>query len=948
MRQVFWCLLWCFLYAGIRGIPFSLLYDHNVPESQFLPKQDDVSSPEIKLRVPVVFFGTTFESIYVNSNGFLSFQTEIPHFINREFPLDYPIIAPFYSNVDTRNAGSISFYETDNSVLLERATENVHEAFINAANFQATNLFIVTWNGVGYFKRSSDKLNTYQVVLITDGVDTYVEFLYPENGLQWIQGTGDETGLPDARAQAGIISPDGRLFTLPGSGTEKVRNLERWSNIGLEGRFIYKVDGVEVQEPDTNFGKKPSFAPLSCSEAPTFCHVQARCIDYEEGLCCECDPRYYGNGKFCVKNGIKSSSSDKYSILKIIQFLDVPLRVNGKINGRVNGVTFEGLDLQSYIVMSDGRAYTAISRIPEEIGFDSQSLQVIGGVIGYLFAKPIREAINGYQLTGGVFNHTATITFLNTSQIVRIKQKFLGLDVFDQLRLTADIQGNIPKLPIDSQIIVDEYEEQYTVTSPGILQMTSHRTFDYSDIDGEKITLHYKVDQTFIFDYCKFRNSTVGVTWKLNVGKNFISYESREQIIRYGLGNKIAPLGGEHLTTTHVRRADPNAAKTVGVSSKTTPFRCVCNPGFHQYHTGGETLCTDTNECQIGQHECDYNAQCINVIGSYTCQCNPGFEGDGFSCGAARSCRNVTCGENADCREENETATCRCIPGFTGDGETCTPVADSCYETNNCSPFGYCSIDPKTNIYFCACLPEYTGDGYNCVLLETTTQEVTTIGSRIPPKCLLDACWCPEGYNLTKDSTYCIPDDGLTYPTITTIQPDTCNVLNNCHTEASCLYIEEIHSYTCVCNEGFEGDGFNCEVEFISCTKVDNCDPHATCTYVENLGKSKCICNPGFAGDGYNCSVAAICTSNNDCTATEECVYSTHENRYECICREGFGRDSQHQCVKAVGSCGGGSCVENAECLFDENDQTYYCACKVGFVGDGITECKRESQDVIR
>lgn len=45
--------------------------------------------------------------------------------------------------------------------------------------------------------------------------------------------------------------------------------------------------------------------------------------------------------------------------------------------------------------MSDGRAYTAISKIPESIGYDIQSLQILGGVIGYLFAEPIRGAVNG-------------------------------------------------------------------------------------------------------------------------------------------------------------------------------------------------------------------------------------------------------------------------------------------------------------------------------------------------------------------------------------------------------------------------------------------------------------------------------------------------------------------------------------------------------------------------
>lgn len=69
--------------------------------------------------------------------------------------------------------------------------------------------------------------------------------------------------------------------------------------------------------------------------------------------------------------------------------------MNGKVYGKINGEKIEQLDLQSYVVMSDGRAYTAISRVPEFIGSDIQTLQILGGVIGYLFAKPVRGAVNG-------------------------------------------------------------------------------------------------------------------------------------------------------------------------------------------------------------------------------------------------------------------------------------------------------------------------------------------------------------------------------------------------------------------------------------------------------------------------------------------------------------------------------------------------------------------------
>ena len=44
------------------------------------------------------------------------------------------------------------------------------------------------------------------------------------------------------------------------------------------------------------------------------------------------------------------------------------------------------------------------------------------------------------------------------------------------------------------------------------------------------------------------------------------------------------------------------------------------------------TSSSDINECLLDIHECDVNATCNNTIGNYECQCNTGFEGDGFIC----------------------------------------------------------------------------------------------------------------------------------------------------------------------------------------------------------------------------------------------------------------------------------------------------------------------------
>ena len=40
----------------------------------------------------------------------------------------------------------------------------------------------------------------------------------------------------------------------------------------------------------------------------------------------------------------------------------------------------------------------------------------------------------------------------------------------------------------------------------------------------------------------------------------------------------------------------------------------------------------DENECEAGVSQCDENADCTNTEGSFTCGCQVGYTGDGFTC----------------------------------------------------------------------------------------------------------------------------------------------------------------------------------------------------------------------------------------------------------------------------------------------------------------------------
>ena len=51
-------------------------------------------------------------------------------------------------------------------------------------------------------------------------------------------------------------------------------------------------------------------------------------------------------------------------------------------------------------------------------------------------------------------------------------------------------------------------------------------------------------------------------------------------------------------------------------------FECECNTGFQ----GNGTICDDVDEC-LNTRSCHFNAICTNTQGSFSCACKPGYEG---------------------------------------------------------------------------------------------------------------------------------------------------------------------------------------------------------------------------------------------------------------------------------------------------------------------------------
>jgi hypothetical protein len=164
-----------------------------------LPREDDDPSTNTPLPFTLNFFGATLSNVWVNNNGNVTFDnwqaSYTPDALNH---LGIKIIAPYWADVDTRDASS---------QVVTFGTNNVdgHAAFG------------VDWVNVGYFSMHTDKQLSCQLVLIdrsdiTPG-DFDMEFNYDKVQWEWGDANPPNTAPPRAGFSDGNVD-----YELPGSG----------------------------------------------------------------------------------------------------------------------------------------------------------------------------------------------------------------------------------------------------------------------------------------------------------------------------------------------------------------------------------------------------------------------------------------------------------------------------------------------------------------------------------------------------------------------------------------------------------------------------------------------------------------------------------------------------------------------------------------------------------
>lgn len=70
------------------------------------------------------------------------------------------LIAPYWADIDTRNGGDIWYRESTKAAMLQKESEEIRDLFPEYFNFQATWMFIATWDNVAFYGATNSTQRT--------------------------------------------------------------------------------------------------------------------------------------------------------------------------------------------------------------------------------------------------------------------------------------------------------------------------------------------------------------------------------------------------------------------------------------------------------------------------------------------------------------------------------------------------------------------------------------------------------------------------------------------------------------------------------------------------------------------------------------------------------------------------------------------------------------------
>ena len=254
--------------------------------TQCLGQNDDGSSNVVDISAyfpdGLNFFGTVQRTLYINTNGNITFAGGVPTYTPDPFPVAArPMIAPFWADVDTRHedTGPFSLGCTgpgDGEAVMGPACDNPRN---NGVWWHFTpGRAVFTWDRVGYYQCHEDHRMSFQLILTrAEGCvgpgDFDVEFRYTQCEWETGDASGGSGGFGGTPAQAGFDAGNDRDYIMiEGSRAAGIaRHLCDSSNVGINGTWRFSVRAGVVTCPDAGMACTLPGLMGACAEGRTNC-----------------------------------------------------------------------------------------------------------------------------------------------------------------------------------------------------------------------------------------------------------------------------------------------------------------------------------------------------------------------------------------------------------------------------------------------------------------------------------------------------------------------------------------------------------------------------------------------------------------------------------------------------------------------------------------------------
>jgi len=211
--------------------------------AETLSGNDDEYTDEVPIGFNVNFFGNQHSTLYVNNNGNITFDRPLATYTPFDLTTtEQEIIAPFFSDVDTRNSADVTY----------------GQGMVNGKL-----AFAVNWINVGYFESHNAPLNSFQLVIIDRSDiapgDFDIEFNYSHIGWETGDASDGVGGFGGFSARVGYSNgtrESGTFYEMIGSAVNGAfldsgyqSLISRKFNSNTLGRYIYEARSGVIFRP---------------------------------------------------------------------------------------------------------------------------------------------------------------------------------------------------------------------------------------------------------------------------------------------------------------------------------------------------------------------------------------------------------------------------------------------------------------------------------------------------------------------------------------------------------------------------------------------------------------------------------------------------------------------------------------------------------------------------